>query len=132
MGRKARILYAEDHEDVTELIELLLKRQIGCETVPAHTYAEALARARGERFDMFILDKSLEQGRDGLALCRELRALAPDTPIVFYTGDALPSARADAMAAGAQAYVVKPYVLVLAEQVSRLLAAGKLAAAGDG
>lgn len=44
----------------------------------------------------------------GVELCREIRRSDPSTPVVFYSGAGLDSEREAALAAGAQAYLLKP------------------------
>ena len=69
--------------------------------------AEALELIARGRFDLYLLDNWLPGG-SGVELCREIRRSDPSTPIVFYSGAGLDFEREEALAAGAQAYLVKP------------------------
>lgn len=116
-----RVLCVDDDEDTcTMLCDLL--GLIDCEVTTAGTAAEALELiARRGRFDLYLLDNWLPGG-SGVELCREIRLTDPSTPIVFYSGAGLDAEREEALAAGAQAYLVKPGdVALLVETVRRLL-----------
>ncbi len=94
---------------------------IGCHASTAGTAHEAMEMIAAGRFDLYLLDNWLPGG-GGVQLCRWIRESDPSTPIVFYSGAALESEREEALAAGAQAYLVKPAdVAALVETVGRLL-----------
>ena len=115
-----RVLCVEDDEDTCMMLCDLLGL-IDCEVATAATAAEALELIARGRFDLYLLDNWLPGG-SGVALCREIRRSDPSTPILFYSGAGLDSERDEALAAGAQAYLVKPGdVSLLVETVRRLL-----------
>jgi CheY-like chemotaxis protein len=115
-----RILCVDDDPDTCSMLCALLGL-IGCQTSSAGTAQEALGLIAAGRFDLYLLDNWLPGG-GGVELCRLLRDSDPSTPIVFYSGAALESEREEALAAGAQAYLVKPGdVALLVETVRRLL-----------
>jgi DNA-binding response OmpR family regulator len=115
-----RVLCVEDDEDTCTMLCGLLGL-IDCEVVTAATAAEAPGLIARSRFDLYLLDNWLPGG-SGVELCREIRRTDSSTPIVFYSGAGLESEREEALAAGAQAYLVKPGdVALLVETVSRLL-----------
>ena len=94
---------------------------IDCQTATATTAAEALELIGRERFDLYLLDNWLPGG-SGVELCRKIRESDTSTPIVFYSGAGLDSEREEALAAGAQAYLIKPGdAAALVETVRRLL-----------
>jgi len=103
---RARVLCADDDQDTCEMVSALL-RLIGCEVVTAHTADEARKIIMGEGCDLYLLDNWLPGG-SGVELCRMIRARGDSTPVVFYSGAAYDSDRAEALGAGAQAYLVKP------------------------
>jgi CheY-like chemotaxis protein len=116
---RKRILYAEDHQDSRELLTYVLSAY---EVVPATTVAEAGALVRGERFDLCILDYFLPDGT-GIELCRQIRTLNADLPIILLSGMGRESERQEAAGAGVQLYLLKPVDFEsLAEAVARLLA----------
>jgi DNA-binding response OmpR family regulator len=115
-----RVLCVEDDADTCMMLRDLLGL-IDCEVTSAATAAEASELIARGRFDLYLLDNWLPGG-SGVELCREIRRSDPSTPIVFYSGAGLDSERDEALAAGAQAYLVKPGdVSLLVETVRRLL-----------
>ena len=115
-----RLLSVEDDEETCEMLCGLLGL-INCETVTAATVAEALKRIAAERFNLYLLDNWLPGG-SGVELCMRIRETDSSTPIVFYSGAALDSEREEALAAGAQAYLIKPLdVAALVETIKNLL-----------
>lgn len=115
-----RVLCVEDDEETCKMLCGLLGL-INCESTTAATAKEALEKIASERFDLYLLDNWLPGG-SGVELCRKIRETDSSTPIVFYSGAALPSEREEALDAGAQAYLVKPLdVAALVETVNRLL-----------
>ena len=106
MSQRKRILCVEDHADTSALLKTILE-QDGYEAVAASTVAEALELARNAGFDLYLIDRWLPDG-EGIELCRMIRTFDSNTPIVFLTADARETTRVQAMAAGAQGYMVKP------------------------
>lgn len=74
----------------------------------AHTLASAMSLFQNQHFDIFMLDNWLPDG-SGIEFCRTVRSQFPDTPILFTSGAAMAHNIAEAEAAGATRYVVKPY-----------------------
>jgi DNA-binding response OmpR family regulator len=89
---------------------------------------QALSLAASQEFDLYVLDKRLPDG-SGLELCTKLNAITPQVPCIFYTGDAYEIHRVEAMAAGADAYVAKPDIEGLIENINKLLAKAECASA---
>jgi DNA-binding response OmpR family regulator len=118
-GSHKRILCVEDHADTSALLKVLLE-QDGYEVVEASTVAEASTLARGYGFDLYLIDRWLPDG-EGIELCRLIRTFDLNTPIVFLTADARETTRAQAMAAGAQGYMVKPGEPGQLEQIIAML-----------
>ena len=115
-----RVLCVDDDPDTCSMLCGLLGL-IDCHASGVGTAAEALAQIARGRFDLYLLDNWLPGG-GGVELCRKIRESDPSTPIVFYSGAGLESEREEALAAGAQVYLVKPAdVAVLVETVRRLL-----------
>ncbi|HEX8707205.1 MAG TPA: response regulator [Pyrinomonadaceae bacterium] len=107
------VLCVEDDEDTCIMINSLLGL-INCEVTSVGTAGQARDRIAGGKFDLYLLDNWLPGG-SGIELCRAIREEDSSTPIIFYSGAAYASDREQAMAAGAQAYLVKP------AEISRLL-----------
>lgn len=115
-----RVLCVDDDADTCSMLCSLLGL-IDCEVSTAVTAAEALGLIARGRFDLYLLDNWMPGG-SGVELCREIRRSDGSTPVVFYSGAGLESEREEALAAGAQAYLVKPGdAAALIETVRRLL-----------
>ena len=98
----------------------LLFSQEDYEVVTAATAQEAIALAASHQFDLYVLDKRLPDG-DGLTLCQKLTEITPDVPCMFYSGDAYEVHRRQAIDAGAVAYVTKPDIEGLINNVRKVL-----------
>jgi DNA-binding response OmpR family regulator len=101
-----RVLYIEDHDDTRELVRILLERQ-SYEIVTEATIKSGVALASSQQFDLYLIDSWLPDG-SGVELCRQIREFDKVTPILFYSAAAYESDRQQALASGAQAYLVNP------------------------
>ena len=117
---KRRILCVDDDEDTCSMLVQLLGRE-NYEVTAVKTVSEALELARAVSFNLYILDEWFPRDA-GLGLCRKIREFDPHTPIIFYSGAAFDSDKEEALYAGAQAFVAKPYVEELIMTVHRQLA----------
>ena len=120
---RRRVLCAEPHEDTCSLITLLLERQ-GHEVVAAKSVAECVGLAGNERFDLYMLDDEYIDGT-GLELCKRLREMTPQTPILFFSAQAFSRDREMALSAGANAYLTKPDDLFEIVQTVNSILTGK-------
>jgi DNA-binding response OmpR family regulator len=84
------------------------------------TATEALSVIQTERFDLYLLDAWLPD-LDGFELCRRMRDVDPDTPILFFSGAAFETDMKKGTEAGADAYVIKPDIAGLVENVKRFV-----------
>ena len=110
-----RILYAENNNDGQDLVTFLCELS-DIKVVTAKTTAEAWQSAQSEQFDLYLLESRFPDG-DGFELCRRLKVYAPQTPVLFYSGDAYEADREKGLAAGASDYLVKPYTGELTEMI---------------
>ena len=123
---KCRILCVDDHKDTSEMLSMLLSQEdYGVST--ARSAEEALRLAAGEEFDLYVLDKRLPDS-DGLTLCQQLTEITPNVPCMFYSGDAYEIHRRQAIDAGAVAYVTKPDIEGLIDNVRKVLSERECAA----
>ncbi|MGH3811013.1 MAG: response regulator transcription factor, partial [Pseudonocardiaceae bacterium] len=112
------VLLVEDDTGIAEPLSRALQRE-GHEVVVVGDGHTALARAVEEEVDLLVLDLGLP-GMDGLDVCRRLRRVRPDVPVLMLT------ARTDevdfvvGLDAGADDYVAKPFRL--AELLARVRA----------
>lgn len=107
-GETARILLAEDNEDIRESIEEYLVA-LGCQVVVAENGAVALEKAATWLPDVILMDVQMPV-MDGLEATRRLRADArtQGIPIVAMTAMAQSGDAKKCLAAGANTYLSKP------------------------
>ena len=106
LPHQKHILCVEDDEETCLLISNLLGL-INCEVTTVQSVDEALNKIKSEKFDLYLLDNWLPGG-SGIELCRRIRETDTKTPIVFYSGAGYETDKQEALAAGAQVYLVKP------------------------
>lgn len=116
---KRRILCVDDDEDTCFMLTHLLEQE-NYEVTTLKSVSEALELAQNECFNLYIFDEWFPR-EAGLGLCRKVREFDPHTPIIFYSGAAFESDKEEALYAGAQAFIAKPYVEELISMVHRLL-----------
>jgi two-component system, sensor histidine kinase len=107
-ARPRRVLLIEDNADIAEMIRIQLGMW-GHEVAVESDGPAGLAAALRLRPDIALLDVGLP-GMDGYELAREIRADPRGAAIrlVAMTGYGRPEDRARALAAGFDAYLVKP------------------------
>jgi DNA-binding response OmpR family regulator len=92
------------------------------------TATEALSVIQTERFDLYLLDAWLPD-LDGFELCRRMRDVDPHTPILFFSGAAFEADMKKGIEAGADAYVIKPEIASLVENITRFVSQSESAPA---
>ncbi|GAA4508396.1 sigma-54 dependent transcriptional regulator [Hymenobacter ginsengisoli] len=105
------ILLVDDDLAVRTSLQLLLK-QAGYATRAVPGPAEALAAVRAEVPRLILLDMNFSAtttGADGLALLAQLKALAPQVPVVLLTGWGSIALAVAGMKAGAAEFITKPW-----------------------
>jgi DNA-binding response OmpR family regulator len=105
----ARIVVAEDDEDILRLVGFILRRQ-GYTVLEARTGTEALDVIRRERPDLALLDLRLPD----LTGLQVVRALAADAtveplPLIMLSASAQAADVEAGLSAGVAAYVPKPF-----------------------
>jgi two-component system response regulator MprA len=112
------VLVVDDDFAIRESLDRSLRAN-GYGVELASDGSEALRAIEGEPFDAVVLDV-LMPGRDGIDVCRTLRAAGNRTPILMLTArDTVPD-RVAGLEAGADDYLVKPFALE--ELIARLRA----------
>ena len=104
-----RILIVDDEEDLRSLLNDLLSPQY--EVREAANGPEALQLVLRDPPDLIILEVSMP-GMNGIQVCQALRK-EPRTakiPVIMLTAHALPENEFDGLLAGADEYVIKPFV----------------------
>ena len=117
-----RVLVGDDEDDIRDLVCLAVAKA-GCTVVRSVADgASALVAAREERPDLVVLDVSMP-GATGLQVCEALRA-DPGTAglrILLLSAGASPADVSRGLAAGADAYLPKPFgVATLVQQIRTL------------
>jgi len=103
------ILAVDDSISIRQMVALALNRG-GYQVVSAQDGNDGLAKARATHADMVITDLNMP-GMNGIALIREIRKLPSYTgvPIIFLTTESDAALKAEAKAAGATGWIVKPF-----------------------
>lgn len=101
-----RILVVDDDQTIQRVVGLVLQRE-GYHLALASTAKEAIKLAVAAPPSLIILDLSLPD-RSGLEVCRELRSWYHG-PIVILSGNGEESVAIDALDAGADDYLTKPF-----------------------
>ena len=102
-----RVLLLEDSVPYSELVQAQLEDSLPHAVVtPVTTLAQAVDRMRAEPWDVVLADLSLPDA-EGLPVVRRLHATRRDTALVVLTGRDDGELALDALAAGAQDYLVK-------------------------
>jgi two-component system, OmpR family, KDP operon response regulator KdpE len=124
MSEGSRILVVDDERQILRALKVIL-REAGYDVIEATTIEEALDRASVRPPDAAIVDLMLPDG-SGVELCRRLREWTT-MPILVLSAVGEEEAKVEALEAGADDYVTKPFGT--RELVARLGAA--LRRAGD-
>jgi two-component system cell cycle response regulator DivK len=103
------VLVVDDHEDNRRILRDLL-RSAGYDIVEATNGEDGVAAARARTPDLILMDIQLP-GIDGYEATRRIKAdeALRRIPLIVVTSYALSGDDAKAMAAGADAYVAKPF-----------------------
>jgi DNA-binding response OmpR family regulator len=118
-----KVLIAEDEPNIVLSLEFLLGGA-GHDVTVASNGADALDLAESVRPDLLVLDVMLP-GVDGFEVCRRIRGnpATRDTRILMLTARGRQSEIDKGMAAGANAYMTKPFATrELLDAVAHLLA----------
>lgn len=122
----ATILVIDDEPQIRRVMRATLASQ-GYTVTEARSGEEALEMLRGEQPDLILLDVNLP-GMGGLEVCREIRDRS-DVPIVMLTVRNTEKDKVQALDAGADDYVVKPFGME--ELSARIRAALRRASAAE-
>ncbi|HEX2679374.1 MAG TPA: response regulator [Polyangiales bacterium] len=118
--RLLKVLIVDDSADATEMLALLLERK-SCETVSAHTGADALAAFDQHQPDLVLLDLGLPD-MDGRAVAAKLREKPTRAVIVAVSGFAEDSTRASSN--DFAKHLLKPIEIAALDQVLAMVRAG--------
>lgn len=102
-----KILVVEDQEDNRRIVRDLLT-SAGFQLLEAVTGQEGVRMAETNKPDLILMDIQMPE-MDGYEATRQIKAMMRHIPIIVITSYALSGDADKAMAAGADAYVSKPF-----------------------
>jgi len=105
---RARVLIVEDEAAIRLALGGLLRRE-GYDVEQAESGDAALARLRGDACDLVLTDLALGAGASGMDVLRAVKQAWPETPVVMITAHGSEKIAVEAMKAGAEDYVPKPF-----------------------
>ena len=105
-----KILMVDDDADLREALADQLVATEEFDVFEAGDGADGLSRAKGQHYDLVILDVGLPD-MDGRELCRLMRKQGVKCPILMLTGHATDNDTVQGLDAGANDYVAKPFKL---------------------
>jgi adenylate cyclase len=108
MREPPRLLIVDDNAANLEIMQARLARQ-GYDIVTARDGEEALLAARQHTPDLILLDVMMS-GKDGITVCRELKADSslPFMPVILVTARSDPDDIVAGLDAGGDEYITKP------------------------
>jgi two-component system response regulator RegX3 len=125
-----RILVVDDEPAIVDAVSYALEGE-GYEVESRNDGESALEAARGESFDLILLDLMLP-GLSGTEVCRRLRGES-DVPVLMLTARDSEADRVLGLEVGADDYVAKPFsVAELVSRVRAILRRRELDRAGRG
>jgi two-component system response regulator RegX3 len=104
---KPRILVVEDEPAIRDGVADVLVYH-GYEVATAADGREGLEKALSGRFDLLLLDVMLP-GRDGFAICEEVRKHDREQPIIMLTARTTDEDIVNGLQLGADDYIAKPF-----------------------
>jgi CheY-like chemotaxis protein len=115
--RAKSVLWIDDEAELLEPHRILL-RDKGFDVEAVSNADDAVDIARRRPFDLVLLDEQMP-GKRGLDAYRDIRGVAPNTPVVMVTKSEADETLTEALGAGLGGYLVKP---VTPRQVYALVA----------
>lgn len=101
-----QVLIVEDEPDIRGILRTLLKTA-GYRVIETETAARAIVEARSHKPDLLLVDLGLPDA-DGLKVIRAVREWSP-VPVVVLSARTMESQKIEALDAGADDYVTKPF-----------------------
>ncbi|MGP4062555.1 response regulator transcription factor [Halobacillus sp. H74] len=102
-----RILIVDDEESIVTLLKYNIE-QAGFDTEVAYSGIDALEKASEIPFDLIVLDVMLP-GMDGMEVCKQLRQMQVNTPILMLTAKDDEFDKVLGLELGADDYLTKPF-----------------------
>jgi two-component system response regulator GlrR len=102
-----KILVVDDDRNLIELIQMRLEKA-GYDVVTSIHEEEAIEKAKGQLFDLAIVDLQLVN-TDGISLMEDLHRIIPEMPVIILTAYGSIESAVDAIKRGAYSYLTKPF-----------------------
>ena len=102
-----KVLIVEDDKDIVALLKIHLN-DLNCEVDFAYDGDEGLQKALDNPYELLILDIMLP-GRDGMEICRTVRARNARVPILMLTAKSEEIDKVLGLEMGADDYLTKPF-----------------------
>ncbi len=104
---QSKVLIVDDESSIRRALHATLST-LGFDIEEASGGEQAVSFVRTERYDAALLDINMP-GMGGIEACRAIRRLSPQLPILMLTVRDNPDDKIDALDAGADDYVTKPF-----------------------
>ncbi|MFP4144317.1 MAG: response regulator [Phycisphaeraceae bacterium] len=117
-----KILLVDDSKTMRNIQKGILAQLGHSDIVEATDGLDALSKAGADKFDLLLVDWNMPN-MDGLTFVKEYRPKNPRTPIIMVTTEAEKSRVVEAIKAGVNNYVVKPFTPdLLSQRINETLA----------
>jgi two-component system KDP operon response regulator KdpE len=103
-----KVLLIEDEKQIRRFVRAALEEE-GCQVIEAETMAQGLIEAGSRKPDLLVLDLGLPDG-NGVDLIRDLRGWS-DVPILILSARSQENDKINALDAGADDYLTKPFAV---------------------
>ncbi len=103
-----KVLVIEDEKQIRRFVRAALEEE-NCQVIEAETMAQGLIEAGSRKPDLLVLDLGLPDG-NGVDLIRDLRGWS-DVPILILSARSQENDKIDALDAGADDYLTKPFAV---------------------
>ena len=106
-AQNPRVLVVDDEPNIRELVQVALNFH-GCAVTTGATGQDALQLAYAFDPDLIVLDVLLPD-IDGFEVCRRLRSVANDVPVIFLTARDATADTVTGLTIGGDDYITKPF-----------------------
>lgn len=104
---KRTVLIFEDNPNILELLTFFFQKR-GFAIITAQDGMDAVELARTRKPDLIVMDLIMP-GKDGIEAVGDLRREGDKTPVLMLTSKNFAADRERALAAGVNAYLLKPF-----------------------
>ncbi|AWB49168.1 DNA-binding response regulator [Gemmobacter aquarius] len=125
MKKELKVLVADDHRLIVDMMEVFLTTEGDFKVQTANTLARAIDIATADPdFDVILLDLDMP-GMNGLTGFERMIAAAPDTAVVLFSGNVRLEALEKVMRLGVRGYIPKTLATKSLISAIRFVAAGE-------